>query len=276
MEPLVSIVTPNYNSEKYIAKTIQSVLEQSYKNWEMIIVDDCSSDDSIKTIESYIKKDSRIMLIKMDKNLGVALCRNKAIEVSRGKYLAYLDSDDLWASNKLKKQIQYMETNKVDFTYSKYTHIDEEGNILNLKARIPESLNYSKMLFHCFTGCLTVVYNQEKIGKIYGPNISKSNDYALFLQVIKKCDKARGIKENLAYYRIRKDSISRNKLKKIKPHLYLLNKIEKINIFVSLFLILTNILIKKIYKYERWKNEDNSSRNRICRFIKRNTISTKQ
>ena len=251
MEPLVSIVTPNYNCEKYISETINSVLNQTYKNWEMIIVDDCSSDNSIKIIEDYIKKDSRIKLIKMKKNSGAALCRNKAIEVSNGKYLAYLDSDDLWLEKKLEKQISYMEKENVDFTYSEYSHIDENGDSLNLKVKIPEKLRYLKMLFHCFTGCLTVVYNQEKIGKIYGPNISKSNDYGLFLQVIKKVNKARGLKENLAYYRIRKNSISRNKWKKVEPHLYLLNKIENINIFASLFLIFTNVLIKKVYKYER-------------------------
>lgn len=251
MEPLVSIVTPNYNCEKYISETINSVLNQTYKNWEMIIVDDCSSDNSIKIIEDYIKKDSRIKLIKMKKNSGAALCRNKAIEVSNGKYLAYLDSDDLWLEKKLEKQISYMEKENVDFTYSEYSHIDENGDSLNLKVKIPEKLSYLKMLFHCFTGCLTVVYNQEKIGKIYGPNISKSNDYGLFLQVIKKVNKARGLKENLAYYRIRKNSISRNKWKKVEPHLYLLNKIENINIFASLFLIFTNVLIKKVYKYER-------------------------
>lgn len=251
MEPLVSIITPNYNCEKYISETIDSVLNQTYKNWEMIVVDDCSSDSSIKIIEDYIKKDSRIKLIKMEKNSGAALCRNRAIEISKGKYLAYLDSDDLWLEKKLEKQISYMEKENIDFTYSEYTHIDENGNSLNLKAKIPKKLNYLKMLFHCFTGCLTVIYNQEKIGKIYGPNISKSNDYGLFLQVIKKANKARGLKENLAYYRIRKNSISRNKWKKVEPHLYLLNKIENINIVASLFLIFTNVLIKKVYKYER-------------------------
>lgn len=251
MEPLVSIVTPNYNCERFIAETIESVLAQTYQKWEMIIVDDLSTDNSLEIIREYIKKDSRIKLIPMNKNSGAALCRNKAIEVAKGKYLSYLDSDDLWISTKLEKHIRYMEAENIDFTYSQYTHIDENGNNLGLKAKIPSSLNYCKMLFHCFTGCLTVVYNQEKLGKIYGPNISKSNDYGLFLQVMKNVKKARGIKENLAFYRIRKNSISRNKWKKVQPHLYLLNKIENINIFASLFLIFTNVLIKKVYKYER-------------------------
>ena len=251
MEPLVSIITPNYNCGKYITETIKSVLDQSYRNWEMLIIDDCSTDESRVIIKKFILKDSRIKLIKMKKNGGAALCRNKGIELSKGKYVAFLDSDDLWIKEKLEKQIEFMEKYCIDFSYSQYTHIDENGESLKIRSRIPKSLSYKKMLFHCYTGCLTVIYNQETLGKVYGPNILKSNDYGLFLQVLKKAKKARGIKENFAYYRIRKNSISRNKWKKIKPHLYLLNTIEKINIFVSLFLIFTNILIKKIYKYER-------------------------
>lgn len=251
MEALVSIITPNYNCEKFIKKTVESVLNQTYKNWELLIIDDCSEDKSREIIQEFIKKESRIKLIKMDNNSGAALCRNKGIELAKGKYIAFLDSDDIWTNLKLEKQIDFMEKNNVDFTYSQYTHIDESGNSLKIKARIPKKITYRKMLFHCYTGCLTVVYNQDNLGKIYGPNISKSNDYGLFLQVLKKVKKARGIKENLAYYRIRKNSLSRNKWKKIRPHLYLLNKIENINIVISLFLIFINILIKKIYKYER-------------------------
>lgn len=250
MEPLVSIITPNYNCEKYICETIESVLNQTYKNWEMLIVDDCSTDNSIKMLEKYLD-DRRIKLVKMNKNSGAALCRNLGIEEANGKYIAFLDSDDLWEKEKLEKQISFMEKNDVDFSYTEYTHISEDGRSLNLKARVPKKLTYKKMLYHCFTGCLTVIYNQEKLGKIYGPNIPKSNDYGLFLQVLKKVKNARGIQENLAYYRIRRNSISRNKLKKIKPHLYLLNKIEKISIFMSLFYIFTNVIIKKVYKYER-------------------------
>lgn len=249
--PLVSIITPNYNCEKFINDTIESVLSQTYKNWELLIIDDCSKDKSLDRVQEFIKKDSRIKLIKMEMNSGAALCRNKGIEFAKGKYIAFLDSDDIWLSKKLEKQIDFMEKNNIDFTYSQYTHMDENGNSLKVKARVPEKISYKKMLFHCYTGCLTVVYNQESLGKVYGPDISKSNDYGLFLQVLKKAKKARGIKENLAYYRIRKNSISRNKWKKIEPHLYLLNKVENINIFTSLFLIFTNVLIKKIYKYER-------------------------
>lgn len=249
--PLVSIITPNYNCEEFINNTIESVLGQTYKNWELLIIDDCSKDKSIDKVQEFIKKDSRIKLIKMKMNSGAALCRNKGIEFAKGKYIAFLDSDDIWLSKKLEKQIDFMEKNNIDFTYSQYTHMDENGNSLKVKARVPEKISYKKMLFHCYTGCLTVVYNQESLGKIYGPDISKSNDYGLFLQVLKKSKKARGIKENLAYYRIRKNSISRNKWKKIEPHLYLLNKVENINIFTSLFLIFTNVLIKKIYKYKR-------------------------
>lgn len=247
-EPLVSIITPNYNCAKYIEETILSVLKQTYQNWELLIIDDCSNDNSYEIINKYLKLDNRIKLFIMNKNRGAAICRNKGIELSKGDYIAFLDSDDLWKKNKIKLQIEFMENKNVDFCYSKYTHMSEDGKKYFNEIRIPSELDYNKMLYHCFTGCLTVIYNQKKIGKIYGPDIAKSNDYGLFLQVLKKTSNAKGIKENLAFYRIRRNSISRNKWKKIYPHFYLLNKIEKINFFKSCFFIFTNILIKKIYK----------------------------
>lgn len=250
-EPLVSIIMPNYNCGKYVKETINSVINQSYENWELIFIDDCSTDKSIEIVEKNYKNNTKIKIEKFDKNRGAAEARNYGIKLARGKYVAFLDSDDLWVSDKLKKQIEFMEKNNVDFTYSEYTHIDENGNPLKMKAKVPSELSYKKMLYHCYTGCLTVVYNQEKIGKVCGPNISKSNDYGLFLQVLKKVDRARGIKENLAFYRIRKNSISRNKWKKFMPHFYLLNKIERKNKVMSLFYIFTNVIVKMLWKYEK-------------------------
>lgn len=248
---LISIITPNYNCEKFIKETIDSVKNQTYTNWELLIIDDYSTDKSIEIIREFQKKDERIKLIQMGKNSGAALCRNKGIEISQGEYICFLDSDDIWDTKKLEKQLNFMKKNNCDFSYTKYSHISEVGEDLKIKIRIPNRITYKKMLFHCYTGCLTVMYNQNLIGKVYGPDITKSNDYGLFLQVLKNTKNAMGIQENLGFYRIRHNSISRNKWKKLKPHFYLLNKIEGKNKLVTLFYIFTNILIKKIYKYER-------------------------
>ena len=125
---LISIITPNYNDECYLVQTIESVLAQTYTNWEMLIVDDCSSDNSYDIALEYAKKDSRIRVYRMDQNSGAAICRNKAIELSQGDYLAFLDSDDLWLPEKLEKQLQFMIENNCDFSFTEYEHINEDGS----------------------------------------------------------------------------------------------------------------------------------------------------
>lgn len=185
-EKLVSIIMPNYNSEKYLSFTLDSLIEQTYRNWELIFIDDCSSDKSLEIIERYQKNDKRIKIKRLKKKMGAAIARNIGIKESKGKYVAFLDSDDLWVKNKLEKQIEFMQKKEVDFSYSEYMLMDEDGKKIKKIAKIIKKLSYSKMLYHCFTGCLTVIYDQEKIGKVEGPDILKSNDYALFLQVLKK------------------------------------------------------------------------------------------
>ena len=159
---LVSIITPNYNCEKFIEETINSVLAQTYNNWEMIIVDDCSSDKSFEIACAYSNKDKRIKVFKNEKNSGAAISRNKAIEMSRGEYLAFLDSDDIWMPNKIQTQLSFMKQHNCDFSFTEYEHIDENGISLKKIAKVINKLTYRKMLFHCWPGCLTVMYNQEK------------------------------------------------------------------------------------------------------------------
>ena len=248
----VSIITPNYNCSKYISQTIESVLAQTYQNWEMIIVDDCSNDGSYEIALEYAKNDHRIEVVRMEKNSGAAVCRNKAIELSKGDYLAFIDSDDLWLPEKLKIQLNFMQENDCDFSFTEYEHIDEDGNTLGIKARTIKKLTYSRLLLHCFPGCLTVMYRQDTIGKIYCGDIKKNNDHALFLRVVKKTKNAMGIPENLAMYRIRENSISRKKFKMIKPYFVVLHEFEHINLFYSCFCIITHIIIK-FFKYQRIK-----------------------
>ena len=234
--PVVSIITPNFNCSKYIAQTIESVIAQTYKNWEMIIIDDCSTDESFEIIKDYVNKDNRIKVYRMENNSGSALCRNKAIELSQGEYLTFLDSDDLWMPEKLEKQLKFMQENNCDFSFTEYEHIDEEGKLLRIKAKVIKYLTYKKFLFHCFTGCLTVMYRQDINKKIFCDNIKTANDYALFLRVMKIYNNAYGIFENLAKYRIRKNSISKKKFIKLKDHFIVLYKFENINIFFDIFL----------------------------------------
>lgn len=253
---LVSIITPNYNCARFISQTIESVLAQTYANWEMLIVDDCSTDGSYEIALEYAAKDSRIKVFRNEQNSGAAISRNRAIEESKGEYLAFLDSDDLWMPEKLEKQIAFMHENNCDFSFTEYEHIDEESNSLLKVARVIKHLTYTKMMFHCFPGCLTVIYNQNAVGKVYARDIKKNNDNALFYPVLRKCHNAMGMSEVLGLYRIRKGSISRNKFKMIKPYITVLHDFEKHNLLLSYFCVLTHFVIKILFKYRKIKTED--------------------
>lgn len=250
-EGLVSIVTPNYKCERFIAKTIESVLAQTYTNLEMIIVDDCSPDNSYNIACEYAAKDSRIKVLKNETNSGAAISRNRAIEVANGEFVAFLDSDDIWLPNKLERQIAFMKENNCDFSFTEYEHIDEEDKTLLKVAKTIKHLTYTKMMFHCFVGCLTVIYNQNVVGKVYAQDIKKNNDNALFYPVLRKCSNAMGIPEILGLYRIRSGSISRNKFKMIKPYIKVLHDFEKHNIFVSYFCVATHFALKILWKYKK-------------------------
>lgn len=236
--PLVSIVTPLYNCEKYIEETIQSVFNQTYKNWEMIIVDDCSKDSGVKIVEKYKKLDKRVKLFCNRQNLGGAETRNEAIKKAQGKYIAFLDSDDIWKKDKLEKQIKFMEKNNYDFSHTEYERIGEKNEKLNIFSKISKKIDYKTLLYQNTIGCLTAIYNAEKLGKIYMPNIRTGQDYALWLEVLKKTKYAYGLQENLAEYRVRKGSLSKNKIKKIK-NLYRMYRIynnqNMINATIFLF-----------------------------------------
>lgn len=242
MENLVSIITPMYNSENFIKNTIESVLNQTYKNWEMIIVDDCSKDNGIKIVEKYVNKDKRIKLYKNKINLGGAETRNIAIKEAKGKYIAFLDSDDIWKETKLEKQLNFMIKNNYDFTYTKYERVSEEGKKLNLLSKIPPKVGYTELLKRDSIGCLTAMYNCKNIGKVYIPNIKIGQDYALWLEILKKVDYAYGLEENLAEYRVRKNSLSKGKIKKIKYIYKMYRDYNKQNLIKTIFYIAQNII----------------------------------
>lgn len=239
---LVSIITPTYNCAKFIGATIESVLNQTYQNFEMIIVDDASKDNTEEVVKSF--KDKRIKYIRLSKNSGPAVARNRAMEEARGKYMAFLDSDDLWKREKLEKQINFIKKNKYKIICSDYEQIDEEGNKLNKIIPCKKKVNYNGILLSCPVGNSTVFYDVSKLGKFKVPNIRKRNDDALWLQILKKEEYMYGQKEVLMEYRIRQNSVSSNKLSLIKYHWQLYREIEHLSIARSIFHIVVWGFIK--------------------------------
>lgn len=199
MSELVSIIMPSYNTAKYIAETIQSVLAQSYKNWELLIVDDCSTDETDDVVRPYLT-DERIRYLKSEKNSGAAVSRNRALREAKGKWIAFLDSDDLWLPEKLGKQINFMEKNGYHFSYTNYAEIDTEDNRNGITVTGPKKITKAGFFNYCWPGCLTVMYDAEAIGLIQIADIKKNNDYAMWLKVCKKAD-CYLLNEELGLYR---------------------------------------------------------------------------
>ena len=213
-QPLVSIITPLYNAANYIAKTILSIQQQSHTNWELLIVDDYSTDNGLEIAKSIAKTDSRIHIYSQKSNQGAAVCRNKATEVARGDYIAFLDADDLWLSSKLEKQLNAMKTANNPVCYSSYVQIDASGQLLGKRIKALPELSYKKERSNNYLGNLTGIYNCAVLGKIIAPNIRKRQDWAVWLMAIEKSGKpALGIQEDLAYYRVHDGNMSSNKWK---------------------------------------------------------------
>lgn len=250
MNDLVSIIMPNYNCEKYLDETINSVINQTYSNWELIVVDDKSTDKSVEIISSYSKNDSRIHLVVNDVNSGAAFSRNKAISMAKGKFISFLDSDDLWKKDKLEKQIRFMINNNIGFSYSYYDRINENSEPLNMLITGPKKIGKYKMFRYNYIGCLTVIYDSEKVGLIsINPDLKSRNDYAMWLKVIKKT-KCYLFAENMASYRVRRGTLSHSGIKKSIKNQYKLYRIsEKMNPINSLIHTFRNLFwgyLKKI------------------------------
>ena len=241
--PLVSIITPCYNSEKYISETIDSVVNQTYKHWELIIVDDISTDNSVEIIKKYSLKDSRIKYFILEEKGGASIARNKAIREATGTYIAFLDADDIWKPNKLEKQIQFMEKNNYDFTYHNYELIDESSNKFNKIRLAPKKITYRRALLGCSFGCLSVMYNSENIGKPQIKRLDKRNDDALWFKILKQTKNGYLLNENLALYRIGNNSISSgSKIKLLKYH-FKLYRNSNFSCISSCFFTFTNVVI---------------------------------
>ena len=234
---LVSIIVPVYNSEKFINDTIRTVQEQTYGNCELILVNDCSTDNSVSIIEKYVKEDNRIKLINLECNSGAAIARNTGIEQATGRYIAFLDADDLWHKEKLEKQIKFMKENEYEFTFTEYEFADEHGKGNGIIVKVPEKINYKQALKNTTIWTSTVLFDEEKLGKelIKMPNVRRGQDTATWWKVLKQIDNAYGIDEVLSYYRRTNDSLSANKLKALKRTWNLYRNVEHLNIFYSFY-----------------------------------------
>ena len=214
-----------FNSEAFISETISSVLSQTYQNWELLLIDDCSTDKTLDLVNKFIAVNNKIKLFKNELNQGAAISRNKGVEAAKGDYIAFLDADDVWKPNKLETQLAFMQTNNCDVCFSSYEHIDETGKPLNKLIKALPVLTYQKYLRSNYIGNLTGIYNAKNLGKITAPNLRKRQDWLVWLSAIKKSGKpAKGIRESLAYYRVRKDSMSSNKINLLKHNYWVYKK----------------------------------------------------
>lgn len=250
MNELVSIIMPSYNTGKYIAESIKSVQAQTYKNWELIIVDDCSTDNTDEVVERF--QDERIRYFKNGINSGAAVSRNRALREARGRWIAFLDSDDLWDSGKLEKQLNFMVENGYAFSYTNYIEINDKSEATGVKVTGPKHITRRGMYNYCWPGCLTVMYDANEVGLIQIEDIKKNNDYAMWLKVCKKAE-CHLLNEYLAKYRKgRSGSISTHGYTSlIKWHYKLFREAEKQNVFFSGMNTCINLLFG-VYKKIRY------------------------
>lgn len=253
IDGLVSVIMPSWNTSNFIAESIQSVIDQTYENWELIIVDDCSTDNTDEVVAKFT--DKRIRYFKNEKNSGAALSRNRALRKARGEWIAFLDSDDLWNPDKLEHQINFMNEHGYMLSYTEYEKINEESKPLRIYVSGPDKVNKHKMYNYDYIGQLTMMYSSKKFGLIQIKDIKKNNDYAIRLQLYKKPETcAYLLKENLAKYRVRKVSISHDRFRrKFKSHYDLFHMCDEKPAVIASWYTCWNMFfgVMKKRKYEK-------------------------
>lgn len=238
MSNVVSIITPTYNSAKYIAETIQSVQSQTYQNWEWIIIDDGSSDETEKIVKAFIEKDKRIQFHKLEKNSGPAIARNIGIEKASGNFMTFLDADDIWFPTFIENSIATINQKAIPFVFSSYKRSNENLEFVYSDFIVPQKVTYTDILKSNSISCLTAFLDVKMLGKKYMPIIRKRQDMGLWLQYLKEIPFAYGIKEPQAIYRIRENSLSRKKSDLIKYQWQFYRQVEKLNVFQSIYFML--------------------------------------
>lgn len=251
---LVSIIMPCYNSSKYISQTIESVIAQSYTNWELLITDDCSTDNSRNIVEEFSKSDHRIRLLRLEKNSGAGPARNNSIKEAKGRYIAFLDSDDLWKPEKLTKQLEFMKINKYQFVTCQTEVVDGENKLIGFSKR-KKRVSYTSTLIVNYIGTSSVLYDTKDIGKFYMKPIRHSQDWVLWLDILKATKRAYCLNEPLSVYRSTSTSLSSKKSNYIKYHINIYQEVfgfSKLKSYLMMYcLSLPSYLYKKI---ENWKN----------------------
>lgn len=235
-KPVVSIIMPTFNSAKFVSDSIISIINQTFTNWELLITDDCSTDNTFNLIKEYSNKDNRVKVYRLKRNGGAGIARNNSIKHAKGRYIAFCDSDDRWLPEKLEKQIHFMQCSEIALSYTDYK-IENEKNRIEAVFRSPAKITYHDMLKTDNIGCLTAVYDTQMIGKHFMPPIRKRQDWALWLIILKKTPYALGLQESLAIYKKRSSSISSNKVKLIKYIWAIYRFEEKLSFPVSVFRI---------------------------------------
>jgi teichuronic acid biosynthesis glycosyltransferase TuaG len=235
MSILVSIITPSFNCCKYIGTTIDSVINQSFSDWELIIVDDCSTDNSTEIIKNYTKSDQRIKALFLPSNQGAAVARNAGLAISQGRYIAFLDSDDVWEKNKLEVQLSFMKASGAPISFTEYEVYDEQMLQSQHLIKVPSQIDYDAYLKTTIIGMSTAIIDTAKTGLFSFYNIRTRQDTYLWITLLKKGFVAYGIHESLTKYRIRKDSISANKIKAAKQVWHLYYDLEMMNFFKAVY-----------------------------------------
>ena len=234
-QPLVSVITPCYNMEKFVTETVNSVRNQTYPHWEMLIVSDASTDRTAEILKSLAEQDERIKITINSHHSGIADARNQAIQMAQGHYLAFLDSDDLWHPDKLERQLSFMQEKQIGFSFSSYELVDETGKLLGKTVEATEDMNYESYLRNTIIGCSTVMVNTDIVGNVTVPRFRTSEDAATWLDILKKGRIAYAIKQPLVSYRIRRKSASSNKLKASHDLWIVYRRHEKLSFFKTLY-----------------------------------------
>ena len=249
---LVSIITPVYKCERYIAEAIKSVQAQTYPNWELLLVDDCTPDNSPEIIRGFVQADPRIRYLCMEKNSGAALARNKALEEAKGRYITYLDADDVWLPEKLERQIAFMNENHAQFSCCDYEKIEADGTPLNKIIHMPKTITYNQLLRNTIIQIVGVIIDLDLVDRklVFMPDLRRGQDTATWLQMLKNGVRFDGQNEVLAQYRRAPDSLSSNKFKAMQRTWKIYREVEKLSLIKSIWCLLGwayHASIKRIY-----------------------------
>lgn len=245
--PLVSIITPAYNAEKLVQATIDSALAQTFSDWEMLIVDDCSRDGTCQVVQHASDRDGRVRLLKHTANQGPAGARDTAIQEARGRFIAFLDSDDLWLPSKLERQLAFMSSNKTPLSFTQFRRMSASGDIVGRLIFVPDTLTYTHLLKNTAIATSTVIVDRELVGRFRMPR-TYYDDYALWLQLLRPGHIARGLQEDLMRYRVMNRSVSRNKFRSAAMVWEVYRNVERLSIPKSLWCF-ANYATRGAFKY---------------------------